>query len=525
MNHLNEPPSLADKIHALQSATLEREQIDANGPVHASEQPEQIETHISVLFLTDHHVYKLKKDINLGFLDFSTLEQRKRACETEVDINRRLAPDVYEGTVPVNQNGNGRISLGGDGQTIDWLVKMKRLPENRCFIHHIHDVQELKRHLPCVVDQLTSFYRVLEPISKEDYVDDFRQHVIHNTGVITDSRYDLPSTTAHRVSALQRWFLFVQEELLHRRVASGHVVEGHGDLRAEHIYLTQPPTIIDGIEFDRQLRILDVADELSFLAVTCQFRGASNVGQDILARVCANLQDSPPDSLLDFYRAYRATVRAKVAALRFDQSEGESKNAAHSEALRYLEIADEFSTRLGPLPAIIVRGRSGTGKTTLAKALADETGGRHIATDKRRRSLAVPRQADLYSESARDQIYTEVIDQATEQWDEGKLVILDGTFLQSKWLDRAIQALAVRHARVLVVTCNCPESVAIERVRLRAAKGGSESDADEEVLKQQTDEINEFPQHVTSISIDTHQELDQQLQSLQSMIAGSGDRA
>ncbi|MCC9655885.1 bifunctional aminoglycoside phosphotransferase/ATP-binding protein [Rhodopirellula halodulae] len=514
--------SLHDKVTVLRSGRLFE---DSSYP------PEVIETHISVLFRTKQHVYKLKKDVNLGFLDFSTLDRRKSACQAEIDVNRRLAPHTYEGLVSLTLDDHGGLSLGGPGRVVDWLVKMKRLPDERCLDRNLHHAlkealkadasTEEQQPLQSVIDLLTQFYQSLVPIAPKNYIAGFRSHINDNTDAINSEQNELPTQTTNLVSSLQRWFVFQHANTLQQRVDAGYVVEGHGDLRAEHIYLTQPPTIIDGVEFDRDLRIVDVADELSFLAVTCQFEDAAEVGQEILTRVCANLNDTPADSLLNFYRAYRATVRVKVAILRSQQSEGDERRKAISEAERYLGIATELAERLGPLPAIIIRGRSGTGKSTLARAIADEVVAQHIATDHVRRTISFHDLPNVYSDSARNAVYTEAIDQAVQHWQQGRLVILDGTFLKQNWLEEAYQSLAETGARVFIFTCECPDSVAMERVRHRAVRGNSESEADERVLQQQTDSVTEPPTGCTSFRIDTTQDVSHQLAQIQMLLSGT----
>ncbi|WP_153558503.1 bifunctional aminoglycoside phosphotransferase/ATP-binding protein [Roseimaritima sediminicola] len=496
--------------------------------------PEVIQTHISVVFLTDREVYKLKKPVDLGFLDFSSLRRRKEACQAEVAVNRRLAPDVYDGVVALVRDDEEQWSLHGPvddeadppRHVVDWLVKMRRLPEERCLKHRLHRVPVTDHQVREICQTLTDFYHSLPAISHSTYAEDFREHIDANASTLLEARLaESPdgdvATMIRRLTTLQRCFLFAAADLLAARVAAGHVVEGHGDLRADHIYLTDPPVAIDGIEFDRQLRLVDIADELCFLSVTCEFEGAAEVGQRILAGVCAQRRDTPPDSLLDFYRAYRATVRAKVAALRCDQTQGEVRADAGEKSLRYLRIADAYARRLGAPPAVIVRGLSGSGKTTLAGPLGEALAAEHLATDQLRRRETTPESDNRYSDAARDRIYGLLVERATRCLDRGSAVVLDGTFLKQRWLDEAVVRLREHGAEVLIVTCQCPQPVAIDRIEKRNADGESASEADATVRQNQTDQVKQWPADAKTVEVDTTRSVEEQMERVRDAMGRS----
>ncbi|MCO8122651.1 nucleoside monophosphate kinase [Stieleria sp. TO1_6] len=486
--------------------------------------PQTIQTHISHLFLTDSHVYKLKKPVDFGFLDYSTLEKRRSACHSELEINRRLAPDVYLDVTHVGRDAIGNWKIGGDAEPEDWLVKMKRLPDHRCLAEIIEAKRWGESDAQQIITTLASFYQSLDPVQCSTYYDDCLKHVRENQSELKNPDHDLPAELVQRIHAAQRQFHFLHRDLFEDRVAGGHVVEGHGDLRAEHIYMTEPPVVIDGIEFSRQLRTVDIADELSFFAITCEILNAPKLGRQVLRGVCQTLGDAPDIRLLDFYHSYRACVRAKVQALRTDQVVGNAETRAHHRAETYLEIADRYASQLAPPIAVIVRGLSGTGKTTLARKIAKRMGAAHLSTDRIRRQLAKADdrgdEAEIsYSEQARQAIYRTMIDRAIDHLDQRASVVLDGTFLTRQRMLDFTDSIDDTQVALAIITCTCPEQVAIERMIARQSKRESDSDADQTVYRQQLDQIEAVPESFANHDLATNQDQTQQMAEIQNFLA------
>ena len=229
---------------------------------------EQIETHISRVFMAGEHVYKLKKPVRFPFLDFSTLEKREQACREELRLNRRLAADVYLDVVPIVQAERGGYEMGGTGEVVDWLVKMRRLPTEQT-LETLHQRGLLREgHIERLAQTLIAFYRSLEPLGilPRAYRERCAAHVRENRLELLAVRHHLPQGVVERVHSFQLQLLALAPELFEQRVAEGRIVEGHGDLRPEHICFAERPVIFDCIEFIREFRELDGADELSFLA-------------------------------------------------------------------------------------------------------------------------------------------------------------------------------------------------------------------------------------------------------------------
>ncbi|KAA5542568.1 AAA family ATPase [Roseiconus nitratireducens] len=480
--------------------------------------PEVIETHISTLFLSDDVVYKLKKPVDFGFLDYSTLQKRLQACQAEVALNRRLAPDVYQGVVAVGHDDQGRWQIDSNVPPLEWMVKMKRLPDDRCLSNMIRQRSWNQNDVDATVALLTNFYASLEPVHVDSYHSRVLQHVLDNQSELESPGHRFHSPLVRRVHAAQRQFLFLHGDLLDRRVTQGRIVEGHGDLRAEHLYLTKPPVVIDGIEFSRELRLIDIADELCFFAITCEMLGAPEIGQQVLEGCCAGLHDVPEDALLDFYRAYRACVRAKVEVLRIDQAEGSDRQQAIDRAGKYLHLADGYARQFASPLAIIVRGLSGTGKTTFASALADQIGATHLSTDQIRKGGQAVGKDPSYDQTARRKVYESMYDQGVERLGDGESVVLDGTHLQASPLHQAAERLHREGGRVVVVNCVCPGEVAIERIEARANEGTSPSDANVEVFHQQRELIELVPSELECIEIDTTVDQQTQLQRIKDVL-------
>lgn len=307
-----------------------------------------IETHMSWVFLTDLYAYKLKKPIRLAFLDFSTLERRKHYCDEEIRLNRRLAPAVYIGTVPITVGATGKMSLGGAGSAVDWLVKMHRLPASRMLDQAIRaetvsseDIDELAR-------RLAAFYRTAPPLAMmaADYRRRFESWVAENLDELRHCEPIVPAVTVERVHSIQLGMLRGMPGVFENRVANHRIVEAHGDLRPEHVCLGPEPEVIDCLEFNREFRLLDPVDELAFFALECEMLGAPEIGDRVLDRYRRDADDHPPPSLLNFYKSYRACVRAKIAVWHVREPDGRDASKWPVLAERYLALADGYAQRL-----------------------------------------------------------------------------------------------------------------------------------------------------------------------------------
>ncbi len=302
---------------------------------------EPLETHLAWVFLTDRHAYKLKKPVRLPFLDFRTTEARRLDAEAEVLLNRRLAPGVYLEVVPLTVDHAGHLRLGPDGTPVDWLVKMRRLPRGRMLDIAIAARTIERSALRPVAEHLAGFYRQAQVagLTPQGYRDWLRAEIDAHALALEEPRYDLPGTTIRETAAAQRAFLKQQAGTLDARVLAGRIIEGHGDLRPEHVCLGPPPVIIDCVEFNRDFRILDQADELAYLGMECERLGDAEVGAALLAHFRRASGDDPPDLLVHFYKSFRALLRAKLAAWHLDDRTVARPSLWVNRARTYLTLA------------------------------------------------------------------------------------------------------------------------------------------------------------------------------------------
>ncbi|MCC7085238.1 MAG: AAA family ATPase [Pirellulales bacterium] len=494
-----------------------------------------VETHISCVFLTDRFAYKLKKPVRFDFLDFSTIELRRNACEEEVRLNRRLAAEVYLGLAAVRRDAAGNFYLDecdtGDGDVVDWLVKMHRLPDDATLLAKIRTGTATDADADAIADRLAEFYRASPPaqMPPADYRSGIEQHVRANRAELLRAEHGLNGSAVKRIHAAQLRLLLLWPDLLDARLAGRQIVEGHGDLRPEHIYLFAPaaqreagqfprPVMIDCIEFSQDYRRLDLADELSFLATECDFAGAEALGRRIFEQACSLLGDRPPPRLTAFYRSYRACVRAKVAALRARQQLPEAQAASYAEAQRHLQWAERYDRQLPPPFLLVVSGLMGSGKSTLAGRLSESLGAELRSTDAIRQQRYGKSQQPLaygaghYRLDDRLQIYNMLLEDARKDLQEGLSVILDGAFPYVRLRAAAVELANREHAAVLIVHCRCPDDVARQRIADRLARGKSHSEARPEIYDQQRDEEEPETTNSTVVEIDTTIESELQIQ-------------
>ena len=362
-------------------------------PEAYAERPKRVdmkETHISWVYLTDRYVYKRKKPVKFEFLDFSTLPRRKSYCEREVELNRRFSPDVYLGTVPVSSTKNGFQLKPGNNQ-VEWLVKMRRLDESKTLESLIQNEQLTPLLIEQLSKPLTGFYASAAPamLRSEAFLRSLKHHILANQEDIVGRLSDSEATIQFVTNAQLR-SLSLESDYFMQRVADGRVVDGHGDLRPEHIYFRRgQPAIIDCVEFSAEYRTNDVIDELSFLAMECDRLGNQEIGRAILEEYLSTCNDDIKPFLVAFYKCYRACVRAKVAVLRAGQSTQEKSASLMELAAEYLRLAQTYASSLGPKLILMVGGLSGTGKSTISKQLSEQLSAELLQTDVIRRELDI----------------------------------------------------------------------------------------------------------------------------------------
>jgi aminoglycoside phosphotransferase family enzyme len=313
------------------------------------ERVEAIETHMSWVFLTGEHAYKLKKPVRYDFLDFSTLEARRADCEEEVRLNQRLAGDVYLGVARLTATPQGTLALDGTGRVVEWLVKMRQLPRERMLDRALAAETVTAAELTSLGERLGRFYRSLPPVAlpPPGFRGRLERDIAGCASELERAEYALDGVRARKLAAEMLSFVDREAALLELRERTGKVVEGHGDLRPEHACLLDEPVIIDCVEFNRDFRIVDAAEDLAFLALECERLGHPEAGGAVLASYSRAAADTIPPRLLEFYFAVRAFIRAKIAAWRTRDASPAEREGWLDRTEQYLALAKRHLARAG----------------------------------------------------------------------------------------------------------------------------------------------------------------------------------
>lgn len=453
-------------------------------------QYELIETHISWVFLSDTEVFKVKKPVDLGFLDFSDMEKRHAACVAEVELNRRLASSVYFGVQPVTRDQDGQHEIAGRGETVDWAVHMRRLPDVDRLDIRLEEGRLSEAQLDLVVTRLAAFHDTVGPSdSSADYggarsVQGNIEENFEQTRTLLP-RYLEPEEIDELVS-WQRDFLRRHGDQLTARSEQGRVREGHGDLRLEHIYLRDDGTmdVLDCIEFNQRFRIADVCADIAFLTMDLTKHGRTDLAERVLAVYARESNDFDLYTCADFYESYRAFVRGKISA--FIANSGHldaiSQEQVEEDARRHflLALASERRSALPPV-VVAVGGIIASGKSTVAKQIAAEMSAPIVSADRTRKHLAgiEARHAvdaaafdGMYSLAFTNKTYREVMRRAAVVVRSGRSVVLDASF-RPRWCRKLAKQMADTWAvPFFFVECKVDEQTCLERLEQRERHRG-----------------------------------------------------
>lgn len=476
------------------------------------------ETHISIVFLVGDTVYKVKRPVDFGFLDFSTLEKRKFYGEEEVRLNSRLTHDVYQGVVPVTEV-NGRYQIGGDGPVKEWAVKMRRLPDEGVLAELVQQGKADEHVLNRVVERLVAFYPKADTgegvdewgtaeavgFNIQENVDQSKPYL---NKFIAPTQLDL-------IDKASKQFLTGQADLMQKRVDSGKIRDGHGDLHLKHIIIEGPRPeqlqIIDGVEFNPRIRCGDIAMDVAFLAMDLDFQQRPDLAEHFINQLTERMDDEDLPRLVQFYKAYRAHVRAKVACFMSDNIAPELEEfvAVRSEIERYIDLATSYLVKPKRPAVIIVGGLSGTGKSVLARRIARTLEADWLSSDRIRKEITGydPHErltdkygSGIYSPEISQETYDTLISRGVSAAADGKSVVIDATFLDEEWRTRARDAFEIVDADLQFVECWCPPEVVAERLEQRQADEEEASDAGQNIYEVQRERYGDQMAEVKNLA-------------------------
>ena len=425
-----------------------------------------VETHSAVVVFFGDRAFKVKKPVDLGFLDFRSRAAREAVCHREVELNRRLAPDVYLGVSDV---------LDPDGEVCDHLVVMRRMPAERRLSHLAETGVDLDRAIRLIAHQVATLHGRSERTASADAAATATPLELGGRPTHEASSSTRPTSwtraTVDSVQALADRYLDGRGPLFDERIADGRAVDGHGDLLADDIFcLDDGPRILDCIEFDDALRLGDGLSDAAFLAMDLERLGRPDLAERFLAAYREATADVWPASLEHHHIAYRAQVRAKVAAIRAAQGDA----ASVADARRHLEQAHAHLVA-GRVQLVLVGGLPGTGKSTLAAGLERELGMCVIRSDELRKAFGpAPAWAQdemdfcrgLYAPAVTDATYERMRSEAKVALSLGESVVLDASWSDPDQRHLARVLATALHADILEIRCELPEEIAIERLRL-----------------------------------------------------------
>lgn len=481
-----------------------------------------IETHISIVFLTGQYAYKLKKPVDFGFLNFSTIARRKHFCELELSLNRRTAPQLYLGIdkivkqrdgyalLPVPEN-NGipcKTSSKVDEDAIDYLVKMKQFDPNNVLGRLLNEGCLDEQMISALTQQITNFHQSAQSVDlQKDYGDpDVQlQPMLDNFPSLKD--YFSDQETQRKLIDLQIWTnqkFEMHKNQLKERKQNGYVRACHGDLHLDNITLIDnQPTLFDGIEFNEYFRWIDVISDLAFLLIDLDYRKKYATSYKILSQYLSQTLDYNGLYLLNFYRVYRTMVRAKITALRADQLLANSLEQKQIEqtALNYIEQAVGYTAIPKTPKCILLQGVSGSGKSYFANQLLEELDDFNaiiLSSDRIRKTLfgieaqervSGTQQKQLYSVEMNQKTYQALTDYTAICLELGFNVILDATFLKYAHRQAIYQVATSFSAESYIFSLNSTSEAAAQSIQLRQQLNNNPSDADIEVMQNQLKHI------------------------------------
>ncbi len=496
-----------------------------------------VETHISWVFLTGSFAYKIKKPVDFGFLNFTTLKQRNYFCHQELLLNSRFAPSIYIEVLPVTESESG-LSLAGQGKVIDYAIKMNQFDQQCLFNSLLRNHQVELYHIDNLIDAVADFHHKIN-IAGSDVNFGSAQEVLkpvaENFSILINSqlcKQDKQNLTSLFEQVLAMYEL-IQPYLLKRKKL-GFIRECHGDLHLGNITIIENKVLLfDGIEFNDSFRWIDTMSDCAFLIMDLQDHEQTVFANHFLNGYLLKTGDYSGLFVLKFYKLYRAMVRAKVAGLRLQQQKKKSiayKNTLN-ELRNYLQLAQDYLhiTHLQKKNQnreqqnrnflAVSFGLSGSGKSWVCSQLVDQLGAIQICSDVERKRLFGESVEDLYSESITEKIYYHLMEMTEQILNAGYSVIVDATFLDKKWRQKFHSIAGKYQIPFHIISCYADQKTIKQRLRTRQNEMNPSSDANVAVMKRQlkkmaklSDEEKRYEVSVNTAMISDYSSIIAQLQ-------------
>jgi hypothetical protein len=498
-----------------------------------------IQTHISYVVLTGKYAYKIKKPVNFGFLDFSTLEKRKYYCQQELKLNKRLCPDIYLEVLPITKK-NDFYELNGEGEPIEYTLKMKEFPQEKIMTNQIKKDNVDDATFENITDILVNFYR---NDAQSDEVDSYGDIKVIKEN--TDENFSqtekvigktIDKKTFDFIKNSTNQFLMEKKQLFEKRIKQGYINDCHGDLHTGNIVIDDGKIcIFDCIEFNKRFRYGDVASDIGFLAMDLDFLGFPYYSSQLIENYSKKSKDADIYKLINFYKSYRAYVRGKVTGFKLDdpnisQNERESTVGL---AKKYFDLSYYYSNLISlklnlTKPILFITcGLTGTGKTTIAKKISQDYNSLLLSTDLIRKKMEginiYEKHHDeynkgLYSPEKMQLVYDKLIKEAEKNLKAGKNVVLDATFKTKKNRDKARFLARNTNSKFLILNSIMPENL-VKKYLNERVKRKSVSDGRWEIYEKQKKSFEYLSSSEKYIEIDvSNKEFDYQLTVLKDIV-------
>jgi len=461
---------------------------------------QHLQTHISHIFLTDQYAYKVKKPVDFGFLDFTSLEKRQFYCHEELRLNRRLSPDIYLEVVTLWDDGQGGLTFSGDGMVREYAVKMRRMPADRIMARLLEQGGVTTSEIALIAEKVAGFHATAErgaaiaPFGaiaaiRENWDENLLQAAPYCGRTLSVSDHSL-------ISAWVSTYLEQHRDLLEQRVQQGFIRDCDGDLHSENICLDGQVHIFDCIEFNQKFRYSDTVADVAFLAMDLENHGRRDLAEQFVADYLALSGDTGLRGVLPLYLVNRAFIRGKVESFRLDDPlmPAPEKEAAAERARRFFRLARGYIVRERLVPTLFMTcGLTGCGKSAVAAELAFQLGLELISSDLERKRLAgvasTERNPAIYTDQWNQATYQELYRRGAALLSHGRSVLLDATFRSRQERAHAIELARTCNAQAVILCPDCPEAVIRQRLAERQQRGDAVSDGTWDVYLQQAQQF------------------------------------